>query len=269
MGSAITNELFDSADHSISSAKPMPVILLLDTSGSMHERMPTLNTAVKKVIATLKKEENLGCEFLVSIITFGNVAKIHTPPTPASLIHWTDMKAYGCTPLGEAIKLAKELIEDREKTPSRAWRPTVFLVSDGMPTDQWQGPFNDFVENGRSRKCDRMAMAIGSGTHEEMLNMFIGGTTHSLKTEHDAEGIDDAFKYLTMSVTMRMKSTEPNKTLTEAETKSAFDNRAPVDQSRNENSGNTIIQFGEKSQASEYNTGEPSDAEGFDHAGYW
>lgn len=251
------NELFDSAEHNVSSAKPMPVILLLDTSSSMSGRMPALNTAVKKVIATLKKEESLGCEFLVSVITFGGKAKIHTPPTPASMIHWSDMQADGLTPLGEGIKLAKEIIEDRERTPSRAWRPTVFLVSDGMPTDEWQGHFTDFVENGRSRKCDRMAMAIGSGSHEKMLNKFIVGTSHKLKTESDAEGIDDAFKYVTMSVTMRMKSTEPNKALNEAEAKSAF-----------EKSGNTIFQFGENPQTDGNDADGPSDAEGFDHASY-
>lgn len=254
----MNNELFDSAEHSNSSAKPMPVILLLDTSSSMSGRMPALNTAVKKVIATLKKEESLGCEFLVSIITFGRKAKVHTPPTPASLIHWTDMQANGLTPLGEGIKLAKELIEDRERTPSRAWRPTVFLVSDGMPTDEWQGPFHDFVEDGRSGKCDRMAMAIGSGSHEEMLNKFIAGTTHKLKTESEAEGIDDAFKYVTMSVTMRMKSTEPNKALNDAEAKSAL-----------EKGGETIFQFGTNPQTSENDADRPSDAEGFDHASYF
>ena len=260
----MNNELFDSTEHHVSSAKPMPVILLLDTSLSMSSRMPALNTAVKKVIATLKKEESLGCEFLVSIITFGGKAKIHTPPTPASLIHWTDMQANGCTPLGDAIEIAKELVEDRERTPSRAYKPTVLLVSDGMPTDQsgrltdeWQKPFTDFVEEGRSSKCDRMAMAIESGTHEEMLNKFIAGTTHKLKTEHDAEGIDDAFKYFTMSVTMRMKSTEPNKALNEAEAKYAF-----------EKSGNTIFQFGENPQTDGNDADGPSDAEGFDHASY-
>lgn len=63
--------------------------------------------------------------------------------------------------MGDAISIAKAMIEDKEQIPSRAYRPTVVLVSDGRPNDQWKGPLDVFMSEGRSAKCYRMAMGIG------------------------------------------------------------------------------------------------------------
>ncbi|MFL5346088.1 MAG: hypothetical protein ACJ8AT_14970 [Hyalangium sp.] len=46
------------------------------------------------------------------------------------------MPAEGRTLMGAAFELARELIEDRTRLPARAYRPTLVLVSDGIPTDE-------------------------------------------------------------------------------------------------------------------------------------
>jgi len=63
--------------------------------------------------------------------------------------------------MGMALRMAKDLIEDKEIIPSKGYRPAVVLVSDGAPNDDWEGPMNDFISGGRSSKCERFAMAIG------------------------------------------------------------------------------------------------------------
>jgi uncharacterized protein YegL len=65
--------------------------------------------------------------------------------------------------------MAKAMIEDKDVVPSRAYRPTVVLVSDGGPNDAWEKPLNAFISDGRSAKCDRMAMAIGADADEAVL----------------------------------------------------------------------------------------------------
>ena len=90
------------------------------------------------------------------------------------------MAAKGETALGEALKRTKEMIEDKKITLSRAYRPTIVLVSDGKPTDDWEDPMDDFINTGRSKKCDRMAMAIGKDADENVLKRFIEGTEHEL-----------------------------------------------------------------------------------------
>ena len=235
---AMSSKHFDPAKFTTNKAKPLPVVLLIDVSGSMNEvisdsyertgrtivedgqtweivkggvsRIQVLNQAVTEMIASFAKEEQLEHEFLVSVVTFGAGVNIHLPPTKASRVDWTPLSAGGETPLGEAIATAKRLIEDKETTPSRAYRPVVVLVSDGRPTDRWEASLDNFVGTGRSTKCDRVAVAIGTGTDEAMLQKFIAGTSNALFHAADAEQILDAFQRVTMSVTVRSKSKDPN-----------------------------------------------------------
>jgi uncharacterized protein YegL len=114
------------------------------------------------------------------------------------------------TPLGTALQMAKEMIEDKDVVPSRAYRPTVVLVSDGGPNDAWEKPLNAFISDGRAAKCDRMAMAIGADADEVVLEKFIEGTPNNLFYAENAKQLRDFFKFVTMSVTIRTKSQTPN-----------------------------------------------------------
>ena len=193
-----------------SAAKPLPVIFLLDVSSSMGGCIQSLNNAVREIFAALAREEKKGTEFLVSIITFGMGARVQLPPTNARNVKWRDFRADGGTPLGSALVVAKQLIEDQGQIPSRAWRPTVVLVSDGQPTDQWEDALADFVTLGRSSKCDRIAMAIGPYADMGMLRMFIEGTGHELFQADQAERILEFFKRVTTSIVSRSQSQNPN-----------------------------------------------------------
>ena len=222
---------FDPSKFTSNSAKPMPVFLLLDISGSMgvvmdntDERMgpngevllgdvtriDVLNQAVGEMLSSFAKEEQSQVEFLVSVITFGGSVRLHLPPTKASKVVWEPLAADGLTPLGEALAMAKGMIEDKAVTPSRAYRPVIVLVSDGQPTDTWEEQLNSFTETGRSMKCDRVALAIGAGTDEEMLKKFIANTPNPLFHATDASHILDVFRQVTMSVTVRSRSKNPN-----------------------------------------------------------
>lgn len=206
---------FDASEFTASKAKALPVVLLLDTSGSMYgDKINSLNDAVGKMIGTFTKEESQANEFLVSIITFGGTASLAYSPTPASELAYTSLYADGGTPLGAAIDLAKTLIEDREQTPSRAYRPLIVLVSDGVPTDSWETRLDHFIQDGRSGKCDRMALGIGreayGGAGRVTLERFIAGTGHPVFEARDAGEIHNFFKFVTMSVVSRGLSQNPN-----------------------------------------------------------
>lgn len=209
---------FDVTRFAASKAKPLPIILLLDESGSMSgSKIEKLNEAVRKMLGSFKKEETQASEFLVSIIGFGGIdngdgtgARIINPPTNATELVFSGVSANGMTPLGGALKLAKGIVEDKEQTPSRAYRPLVVLVTDGYPNDQWEKPFVDFIESGRSAKCDRMALSVGGDTDMTMLERFVAGTGHEVFTTSQADGIVKFFKFVTMSVLTRTRSKNPN-----------------------------------------------------------
>ncbi|ENS5605440.1 VWA domain-containing protein [Vibrio mimicus] len=203
--------MFDPKKFTTPTAKPLPVVLLLDVSSSMNgDKIENLNKAVEDMLDTFAQEEKMETEILVSVITFGNQVELQVPYTKASQVHWQGLQANGMTPMGTALKMAKAMIEDKETTPSRAYRPTIVLVSDGQPNDSWERPLEDFISEGRSSKCDRMAMAIGRDADETVLKRFIEGTPHDLFYAENAGQLHEFFQRVTMSVTMRTQSKNPN-----------------------------------------------------------
>lgn len=207
---------FDPSKYTVAKAKPLPVVLLLDTSSSMNaggeqSKIAELDSAVRDMIKDFAHEEQLETEIQVSVITFGyDGVKLALPYTNASKVEMKKLEAQGNTPMGTALRMAKDIIEDKETTPSRAYRPLVILCSDGAPNDDWEAPMDNFIKDGRSSKCDRMAMAIGSDANEAVLKRFIEGTENPLFYAKDASSMHKFFKFVTMSVATRSHSQNPN-----------------------------------------------------------
>lgn len=207
---------FDPSKYTVAKARPLPVILMLDGSGSMGgDKIATLNTAVNEMITSFKNEAQNEVEIQVGIIAFGDGgAQYVLPLQSCSQIANIQLGASGGTPMGMALKMAKDLIEDKNIIPSRGYKPTVVLVSDGEPNDNWEQPMKDFITSGRSSKCDRLAMEIQAGENgQTVLNKFLEGTENRLFHADEASKIKDFFRFVTMSVSVRSKSADPNKLL--------------------------------------------------------
>lgn len=202
-------------DFVISKARPLPVILLADVSGSMQEdgKIEALNASVREMLQTFAQESRLRAEIQVSIITFGSSATEHLPLTPAHQVAaFNEFTAYGSTPLGAALHLAKELVEDHGRIPSRAYRPAIILVSDGYPTDSWEGPFRELCNSERAQRASRFALAIGADADEAMLKTFINDKEAPLFRANHARDIHRFFRAVTLSVSSRSRSVNPDQT---------------------------------------------------------
>lgn len=203
---------FDPSKYTVAKARPLPVILLLDRSGSMSgEKISTLNSAVNDMIQSFKTAGQGEVEINLGIISFGDGgASYDLQLQPVAGISNMSLQANGGTPMGMALRMAKELIEDKEIIPSKGYRPAVVLVSDGEPNDDWEQPMNNFIGGGRSSKCERFAMAIGTSQEDPVLNKFLSGTENKVFLASDASKIRDFFKFVTMSVSVRSRSQNPN-----------------------------------------------------------
>lgn len=194
------------------SARPLPVILLADVSGSMgvDGKIQALNHAVREMIEAFQDESDLRTEIHVSVVTFGGQSRVHLPLGPARDASWTDLGANGGTPMGAAFDLTRQMVEDKAAVPGRAYRPTVVLVSDGQPTDAWQQPLQALLGSERGGKAFRMALAIGADADHAVLRAFLADPESRVYRADEARQIRQFFQLVTMSVSARSRSANPN-----------------------------------------------------------
>jgi len=199
-------------DFLIQKPRPLPVIIAVDRSGSMgvDGKIEALNIALNDFVESLKEEDSAKAELHVALYSFGgNNAQCDLPLTSIDQIDAPTYTAQGRTPMGESFKLLKELIENKELIPSRSYKPTIVLLTDGLPTDEWQSPMNELINEGRSSKAFRIAMAIGDDADKTMLSNFVS-TPEYLVSGENARDIRKFFRFVTMSVTQRLKSQTPD-----------------------------------------------------------
>jgi len=200
-------------DFTIASARPLPVIILADVSGSMLEngKIQSLNQAVREMLEAFRDEDDLRAEIHVGVIAFGKgEARTHVPLSPASKVAWTDLTAVGNTPMGAAFDVARQLVESKDQIPSRAYRPTIVLVSDGQPNDEWAPPLKALLASERGGKAFRMALGIGADADQAVLRDFLADPKGKIYQAQEARQIRQFFQFLTMSVTSRSRSANPN-----------------------------------------------------------
>ena len=192
--------------------RELATILLLDVSGSMGAdgKIEALNQSAGEMISTLADADGLRAEIQLAVITFGGTARLHVPLQSVAAVKWQDMQAGGKTPMGQAMHIAADLIEDRDLIPARAYRPTVVLVSDGLPTDDWQAGLECLTRKGRAQKAHRMALGVGADADEAMLTQFLADPEAKVFHAEDAGKIETFLRLVTMSVTARSRNANRN-----------------------------------------------------------
>ncbi|MCP5078850.1 MAG: VWA domain-containing protein, partial [Psychromonas sp.] len=170
-----------------------------------------LNQSIKDMISSFASESRLRAEIHLSIVTFGGEAVTHLPLTPAYQIEQVEnFIALGSTPLGAACTIVKDLIEDKETIPSRAYRPVIILASDGYPTDNYKNAFDALLNSERAQKATRFALSIGNDADNALLESFGNDVEAPLFFAHNAAEIARFFRAVTLSVANHSKSQKPN-----------------------------------------------------------
>ncbi len=161
-----------------------PCVLLLDTSGSMGEvvadsgrdlgytvqqdgqsyravsggttRIDLLNAGLRAYHADLMADSLAAQRVEVSVITFGGGVQTVCPFATAHQFTPPTLVAGGDTPMGAAILRAIDAVDERKRQYKQNglhyYRPWIFLITDGGPTDAWK-PAATRVMEGEAKKA--------------------------------------------------------------------------------------------------------------------
>ncbi|RYZ62544.1 MAG: VWA domain-containing protein [Chitinophagaceae bacterium] len=190
----------------------LPVYLLLDTSGSMTgEPIEAVKNGVQVMISSLRQNPQAIETAFISIITFDSMARQIVPLTDLASFQMVDIKATGTTNLGEALKLVSTSI-DNEVTKTTAetkgdWKPLVFIMTDGIPTDDWQAGLEEFKKR---KTAFTVACAAGSGADSNLLKQITENVV-SLDTA-DSQSISKFFTWVSASIGVTSTKVEDNGT---------------------------------------------------------
>jgi uncharacterized protein YegL len=120
-----------------------PCLLLLDVSGSMGGApIDELNKGLQQFKEELCSDPLSKKRVEPAIVTFGGTVNIVSNFATAENFEPPILSAEGNTPMGAAIMQAIEMLKLRkEEYRSNGilfYRPWIFLITDGAPTDEWQ-----------------------------------------------------------------------------------------------------------------------------------
>ena len=118
-----------------------PLVLVLDTSGSMAgEPIQELNEGLAVLAQDLAADDLASQRVEVAIVTFGPVELVQDFVV-ADQFEAPRLTPTGVTPLGAAVERAIDMVTARKEDYKAAgiayFRPWIFLITDGAPTDKW------------------------------------------------------------------------------------------------------------------------------------
>ncbi|MGE0140445.1 MAG: VWA domain-containing protein [Ilumatobacteraceae bacterium] len=191
--------------------RPLHFILVLDCSGSMAAdgKIRALNTAVREVLPHLAHVagENPHAELLFSALAFSTGVNWHVdPPQPIDDVVWEDLTAGGYTDMGAALMSVAERVAI-STMGERAMPPAIVLVSDGQPTDDFEGGLRRLLDEPFGAAAARIAVAIGRDVDRDILVRFQGGGEPLLA--HNPEQLVTSIRWASAAVTRAASELAP------------------------------------------------------------
>lgn len=154
-----------------------PCVLILDTSGSMGgDPIESLNEGLRQFQEELMGDALAAKRVEVALFTFGPVKKV-VDFVSASGFSPPKLYADGLTPMGEAITSALDALEARKATYKQHgiayYRPWVFLMTDGEPTDAIEGAATRIREAEQKKSLAFFAVGVEEADMDALAKLTV------------------------------------------------------------------------------------------------
>ncbi len=185
-------------------------IWLADCSGSMSNdaKIQSLNHAIREAIPHMRRvaDDNPNATILVRALCFSDKAHWHVErPTPVEEFRWDDVPAGGVTDMGYALRLVAD--EMARLTTGKALLPPVLaLLTDGRPTDDFEGGLKALLRQPLGKAAVRIAIAIGKDADHEPLEAFIADPSRRPLQANNAESLVNYIKWVSTVVVQHVSS---------------------------------------------------------------
>jgi uncharacterized protein YegL len=184
----------------------LPVYLLLDCSSSMAGTpVQAVQEGVERFVRDTQADEFASETVHVGIITFATDAELRDGGlVPIDACTPPKLTANGRTSLGKALTVLEQSIE-RDIKPSVEggevgdWKPLVFILTDGQPNDEWQGPRQQLLARQERKVVDIVCVGCGPNVDDGLLKEIGLGKKFYMR-DIDADSFGEFFKWVTQSV---------------------------------------------------------------------
>ena len=195
-------------------SRPLHFIWLADGSGSMRVegKIQALNHAIREAIPHMRDaaQDNPHATVFVNAIRFADEAHwMGDKLTPVSEFRWQDIEAAGAAAMGEAITMVGEALQPPLMT-DRALPPVIALVTDGLPTDDFQAGLSHLMSKPWGRKALRIVVAIGedsaSNEAQEIFRAFMANDSLRPFHANNPEALAEQIRWVSTAVLKSVSS---------------------------------------------------------------
>ncbi|WP_029631597.1 vWA domain-containing protein [Zavarzinella formosa] len=187
-----------------------PCVLLIDVSGSMAEivgeagkslgytiqqdgqtyqavsggvtRIDKVNEGLRAYHADLNNDALAAQRVEVSVITFGSTVQTVTPFVTAHDFTPPTLVANGETPMGAAITQAIDALAERKRLYKQNglhyYRPWIFFITDGQPTDAWQAAAAKVREGEKNKSFAFFAVGVEGANFDILKQISVREPLH-------------------------------------------------------------------------------------------
>jgi len=90
------------------------------------------------------------------------------------------------------------------KTKKADWKPLVYILTDGEPTDEWKGPRSEILNRSQGKVFKIITVGCGPRVNEETLKDISTGS--AFRMDDDDASFQKFFQWVTMSVQTASRS---------------------------------------------------------------